>query len=340
MIRARFTSRAAAIRLWARRSTASASSAVSSRTASNLGTRPPPESPLFYPGFPGCTTKGWAYGEFHKPWREGTLLDDRAFIQALVTDNPHISKHYTESFKRLKDPALRERLLNGNWEYDDDPNALFETDALHDLFTKPVSGEGEERYITCDAARLGRDKCVIMVWRGWTAIHITAYGTSRLTQTEAEIERLLTVYGIPRSHVVVDEEGVGGGILDHLEGTKGFVEGSSPIQDKVREQEAQQPGYRVNYMNLRAQSYYTLAEIVREHKLAIPCADQDQQETIIEELEQFKGRDVEKYGKLKIVPKDEIKQNIGRSPDFADAISMRCWFEIQPSPVEFDIGFF
>jgi hypothetical protein len=42
-----------------------------------------------------------------------------------------------------------------------------------------------------------------MVWRGWTAIHITSYDTSRLTQTEAEIERLRTVYGIPRLHVVV-----------------------------------------------------------------------------------------------------------------------------------------
>jgi len=91
---------------------------------------------------------------------------------------------------------------------------------------------------------------------------------------------------------------------------------------------------------LRAQCYYTLAEIVREHKLAIPCADQEQQETIIEELEQIKGRDVEKDGKLKIVDKEEIKQNIRRSPDYADCLSMKAFFDLEPSPVEFDIGFF
>ena len=284
--------------------------------------------------------KNWVYGDFFKPWREGTLPAYRAFIPMLVTDNPHISPHYIESLKRLKDPALRERLLNGNWEYDDDPNALFETDALHDLFTNPVSGEGEERYITCDAARLGRDKCVIMVWRGWTCIHITSYDVSRLTKTEAEIERLRAVYGIPRSHVVVDEEGVGGSICDHLEGVKGFIGGSSPIQDASRELEAGQPGYKVNYQNLRAQCYYTLADVVRDHRAAIPCAEGDQQETTIEELEQIKGRDVEKDGKLKIVPKDEIKANIGRSCDYSDAISMRCFFDIQPSAIEFDIGFF
>jgi len=283
--------------------------------------------------------KNWVYGDFYKPWREGTLPAYRAFIPALVTDNPHISPHYIESLRRLKDPALRERLLNGNWEYDDDPNALFETDALHDLFTNPVSGDGEDRYITCDAARLGRDKAVIMVWQGWKVVHITTYDTSLLTQIEAEIERLRSTYNIPRSQVIIDETGIGGGIVDHLPGVKGFVGGSSPIQDVQREQEAQ-PGYKVNYQNLRAQCFYALADVVRDHKLAIPCATPDQQETIIEEMEQIKGRDVEKDGKLKIVDKDEIKQNIGRSPDYADCLSMRLFFELQPASIEFDIGFF
>ncbi len=232
--------------------------------------------------------KNWVYGDFFKPWREGALPDYRAFIPVLVTDNPHISPHYIESLKRLKEPALRERLLNGNWEYDDDPNALFETDALHDLFTNPVSGEGEERYITCDAARLGRDKAVLMVWQGWKVVHITTYDTSLLTQIEAEIERLRSSYNIPRSHVLVDEAGVGSGIIDHLPGIKGFIGGSSPIQDSKREQDTQ-PGYKVNYQNLRAQCFYALADVVRDHRLAIPCATPGQQETIVEELEQSRG---------------------------------------------------
>ena len=32
--------------------------------------------------------KNWVYGDFYKPWREGTLPEYRAFIPALVTDNP------------------------------------------------------------------------------------------------------------------------------------------------------------------------------------------------------------------------------------------------------------
>jgi hypothetical protein len=36
---------------------------------------------------------------------------------------------------------------------------------------------------------------------------------------------------------------------------------------------------------------------------------------------------MDKDGKLKLMPKDEIKLKLGRSPDFADALMMRMWFE-------------
>ncbi len=49
---------------------------------------------------------------------------------------------------------------------------------------------------------------------------------------------------------------------------------------------------------------------------------------------------MEKDGKLKIVDKEEIKANIGRSCDFADCLSMKCFFDLEPSPIEFDINFF
>ena len=35
-------------------------------------------------------------------------------------------------------------------------------------------------------------------------------------------------------------------------------------------------------------------------------------------------------GKLRIIPKQQIKQAIGRSPDFADVIAMRAVFDLAP----------
>ncbi len=267
--------------------------------------------------------KGWVYTEFYQPHRDGTLPPHRAFVQALATDNPHISPLYIESLKRLRDPAMQERLLRGNWEYDDDPAALYDRDALHDLFTNTVESPSEH-FLTCDAARLGRDKCVIAVWEGLKVIHLTSYDRSRTTQVEAEIERLCSLYRIPRSQAIVDEDGVGGGIVDHLN-CKGFVGGSSPLPER-----RESGMFKPNYQNLRTQCYYALSDAVRDHRLAVPVATPYEQDLIVDELAQIKGRDVDKDNKIKIVGKDEIKKRLGRSPDYADALMMRMWFELQP----------
>ena len=52
---------------------------------------------------------------------------------------------------------------------------------------------------------------------------------------------------------------------------------------------------------------------------------------MIEELEQIKSKDKDKDNKLKIVSKDVVKENIGRSPDLSDTLMMRAIFEY-PSP--------
>ena len=48
---------------------------------------------------------------------------------------------------------------------------------------------------------------------------------------------------------------------------------------------------------------------------------------ILAELEWVKSKDMDKDGKLKLVGKDVVKENIGRSPDYSDMIMMRMWFE-------------
>lgn len=108
-------------------------------------------------------------------------LDEwKTFVQALPTDNPHLPLTTIESMKRIKDKATKERLLYGNWEYDDDPLALFDSTAIYDVFTNLLTQPNSKHYISCDAARMGRDLCIIMVWEGWKVVHITSYPISKL----------------------------------------------------------------------------------------------------------------------------------------------------------------
>ena len=60
------------------------------------------------------------------------------------------------------------------------------------------------------------------------------------------------------------------------------------------------------------------------------CNDGNVRDITSEEMEQIKMKDMDKDGRLSIVPKDKIKEMIGRSPDEWDSIMMRYWFEIKP----------
>jgi hypothetical protein len=52
-------------------------------------------------------------------------------------------------------------------------------------------------------------------------------------------------------------------------------------------------------------------------------------ERIIEEMQEVRAADITVDKKLSVVSKREIKERLGRSPDVADALMMRMYFEIK-----------
>ncbi len=71
--------------------------------------------------------------------------------------------------------------------------------------------------------------------------------------------------------------------------------------------------------------------MINEGKIFIDCTNIDDREKIIEELENVKQYRMDNDGKRQVLPKDKIKEQIGRSPDFADALMMRMRFEFKPT---------
>ena len=274
-------------------------------------------------------SKNWLYSEFFKPSREGKLPEYKAFIQALVTDNPHISEHYILSLKRLKDKILRERLLHGNWEYEESDLALFIYDKLIDMFEQEVTDNDSLGFLSCDAARFGNDKAVIVRWIGLHAVEFWEYEKSATTVIEDKLKEIAAIHHIPMSRVIVDEEGVGGGIVDHLK-CKGFVGGPSPIDRRRDREKEKETEYKLNYKNLRAQCYHKFAELTNEGMVAITIDHEEFKNMTIEEGEQIRRVNADSDNKFQIIPKDEIKLAIGRSPDYLDTLMMRFYFEINP----------
>ena len=269
--------------------------------------------------------KNWLYQLIYKPFKNKELSKEYAFIQALHGDNKHTAEDYGKNLAQITDKSNRERLMYGNWEYDDDPNTLINYDALIDLFTNTVP-EDRNKYLTADIARFGQDKTVIYLWEGFKVYKHFTYIKQGIDKTITEIRTLLENEMIPYSHAIVDEDGVGGGVVDSLKGIKGFVNNSSALEsNKLRQ----------NYANLKTQCLYLLADKINNRGIRIASYDEQMKQQLIEELEQVKTKDLDKEGKLKLMPKEEIKEKLGRSPDYSDSLMMRMYFELQQPKREF-----
>lgn len=265
--------------------------------------------------------KNWIYLDFYKPWKEKRLDASRIFIPSLVTDNKkYVKQEYIDNLKR-SDKVTVERLLHGNFEYDDDPGVLMGYDTISDLFTNKTEQKEYDWYVSVDVAREGKDSTVIMIWNTLQVKEIRKYSKKKTNETALILSQIENEYSIPRSHFIIDEDGVGGGVVDQFQGAKGFVNNSSAILPYS-------PNKTANYQNLKTQCYFMLAEYVNTWRVGIDTTNPEYRDALVEELEQVKRVDIDKDGKLKIQSKEDVKEKLGRSPDFSDALMMRMFFEI------------
>lgn len=264
--------------------------------------------------------KTWPYLEFYRPTRENNMPYYRKLVQAFVTDNPFAPVAYVDSLKKLPEGPQKQRLLHGNWEYDDDPATLIEYEKILDCFTNDFNSLDGDKYITCDVARFGSDRTVIGLWSGFK-VRFFSYSGLSVTETADKVREVANKYGVGNSNIIADEDGVGGGVVDTLL-CNGFVNNSRPVEVPGKDTE--------NFNNLKSQCYFHLAERINKGGLFIDCKDESLKQTIIQELEQVKQNNMDKDMKRQVLPKDKVKEIIGRSPDFSDTLMMREWFELSP----------
>ncbi len=259
--------------------------------------------------------KNWLYYEFYTPWKLKELDQNRLFIQAFVQDNPSIESSYIDQLRSLNDKAKKERLLLGNWDYDDDPAALCEFDAIIDLFTNDHVKPTMEKRISADLAMKGRDRFIVGNYHGMV-INIAVdkeYSTGK--EIENDLKQCMISNQVPHSKTVVDSDGLGNYLESYLEGIKEFRGGARAKDDK-------------EFGNLKSECGYLLAAYINQRKIKVICTPA-QKRRIIEELGVLKSKNVDADEKRKyIISKEEMKENLGRSPDYLDMLIMGMYFEI------------
>lgn len=203
-------------------------------------------------------------------------------------------------------------------EQSEDEGQLIMNESIIKLFSNTHIESGV-KYITADIARLGKDKTVIFVWDGWRVIEIKEMLVSKVNESVDAINALATTHNVNRSNIIVDEDGVGGGVKDYLN-CLGFVNNSKPVKYRNKEE---------NFANLKTQCYYKLAEIINRNEIYVNC-NELQERMLTEELEMVRLAKEVDAQKIALKNKDEIKKIIGRSPDYSDGLMLRVWFELKP----------
>ncbi len=258
--------------------------------------------------------KNWTYSEFYKPDKENNLPSHKRFIQSLVTDNPNISSTYIDNLKQL-DRASKERLLHGNWDYDDDPSSMVDYDAICDLFTN-THVVGGKKYISADLAMQGRDRFIAGHWDGLIGHIDIDMEKSTGREIELSLRKLKTEKKVGNSNIVADSDGLGNYLESYIRNIRAFHGNKRPT---VKE-----------FANIKSQCAYKLAEYINQRKILLICSA-DQEERVKEELSICLKRDKidADENKKRIIPKDKMKEQLGRSPDYLDYLIMRMIFEVR-----------
>lgn len=271
-------------------------------------------------------SKNYLYREYYRPNKSGTLPDWRKFIQALPQDNKKLPDGYLQNLERTLSRNEKERLLKGNWEFDDDPAALMDYEKILKIFTNSDVPTGA-KFITCDIARFGSDKIVKIEWDGWRG-KVFSYTKQGTDTTATSIEASKIRLNITKNDILVDEDGIGGGIVDFYK-CNGFVNNSRPFPSPNAPYGKDGKQLPDNFDNLKSQCYFKLAEMINNEQVFIECENDSIRQMIIEELEQVKQKALDSDMKKGVIPKDKVKEVLGRSPDFSDTLMMRAWFDFR-----------
>ena len=258
---------------------------------------------------------------------------DYACFHFRTEDNPFIPREEIEKAKQEIDfETFKQEYLA---EYVDNAGALFRYTSLVDVFSNTVDKKND-KYLSVDIADDGSDKTIFSFWEGLEEYKREAFERLNTESIIAKIREYASQEKIPYSHIVVDAIGVGAGVASSslLDGIIGYKSSYSAIktdQDIVRLPNVnylpKAEALTSDYKNLRSQCIFTLADLVNNHKIASKVTGKFK-EVIIEELGAY--QDVSTGdGKRMATMKEDVKEQIGRSPDHSDTWIMRMYFEVR-----------
>lgn len=191
--------------------------------------------------------------------------------------------------------------------------------------------EEKEPVVAVDVARHGLDSSVAAVVRGHHVVRLEGWQGASTTETAKRVRRVAREAGLrrdlppdvgiegepfskfrvrPWGRIIVDEVGVGAGVLDQLSEDRWSVEGFKASRKATD---------RRRFRDVKAESAWRLRTLLEERNVALP-----DDRRLREELLAVKWSP-DSRGRVAVESKDDIRSRLGRSPDRLDAVMMAVW---------------
>ena len=235
-------------------------------------------------------------------------------ITAKTSDNDKISEEEIELMKSTcPDENTWRREFYGEEVDDDDGGVIFTSSLLTDISKIHVGEENDGYCIGIDCAGLGTDSNIIVVRSEDQILEIIDKKVATAAEMASIVRGIILSRGSDKlSHIAIDE-GYGLDLYNRL------------AEDELPCHLVAFGGSPENhaYANERAELYFNLKKGIEEHGL------RGITEEIKRELQATKYK-LNSSNRIQIIPKDEIKLNLGRSPDFADALALTYYAPIIP----------
>ncbi|MBX4189757.1 phage terminase large subunit [Candidatus Parcubacteria bacterium] len=236
------------------------------------------------------------------------------YIPALPTDNPHLPEDYVENLRQAfkNRPHLLAAYLHGSWDDLSGNDTCIRGTWIEEAKKKTVRGQVSKRIIVNDPAITGDENvCFLMEKAG--NVYYKADELIIEHRRPLETAAFLSAYRkrTQAQIIAVDCIGIGQGVVD------GLNQLEEPILSINSCSKPTSQHNQVKYANLRSQMWWEAAEKFANNNVSLPADDFE----LARQLGAVKF-DPSGIGKLYVQDKAEIKKNLGRSPDRADAFIM------------------
>ncbi len=169
--------------------------------------------------------------------------------------------------------------------------------------------------IGCDVARFGDDFTSMVVRRGGAVLHHETHNGWSTVQTAGRLKQLTAEFNMMgedgrRIEVLVDDDGVGGGVVDQADGYC-FLAVSGAERAVARDA----------YPNRRSELWFGAAERAADGRLDLSRLGPESLRLIQRQVMAPTWK-LDSQGRRVVEAKAETKRRIGRSPDDADALNL------------------